>query len=218
MRTRDAFVVVTSAWVSASLFGALPYLSTGTLGPIDALFESTSGFTTTGSTVLRDVGAVEPAVLLWRSLTQWLGGKGIIVFTVAVLPLMGIGGMQLLEAEAPGPVTDKLTPRVADTARVLWIVYVGLTAAAFFALWIAGMGPFDALCHALTALDAQSLQCAAHDRRVAVDLGPLAEGGALPAVEEAQARLGHAPGGVERPNQRLELQAASGSPRRGRRW
>jgi len=137
----------------ASLFGALPYLLTGTFtDPMDALFESASGFTTTGASVMTDIEAAGLGVLFWRSFTQWLGGMGIIVFTIAVLPLLGIGGMQLFRAEVPGPVTDKLTPRIADTARRLWLIYVGLTVAACVTLMLTGMSGFDAICHALTAL------------------------------------------------------------------
>jgi trk system potassium uptake protein TrkH len=152
MRTRDGFLVVSAAWILASAFGSLPYVLTGALTPVDALFESVAGFTTTGSSVLTQIEAAPRALLLWRSLTQWLGGMGIIVFTIAVLPLLGIGGMQLFKAEVPGPVTDKLTPRIAVTARRLWLIYVGFTLAALVALWVAGMGVFDALCHALTTL------------------------------------------------------------------
>lgn len=152
MRNRDAFLVVTGGWFLASIFGALPYVLSGVLGPVDALFESASGFTTTGSTVMTDIEGAPLALHLWRSLTQWIGGMGIIVFAVAILPLLGIGGMQMFKAEVPGPITDKLTPRVADTARRLWMIYVGFTVLAFFAMWAAGMAPFDALCHALTTL------------------------------------------------------------------
>jgi trk system potassium uptake protein TrkH len=152
MRTRDGFLVVSAAWMLASAFGALPYILTGTLAPLDALFESVAGFTTTGSSVLTQIETAPRALLLWRSLSQWLGGMGIIVFTIAVLPLLGIGGMQLFKAEVPGPVTDKLTPRIAVTARRLWLIYVGFTLAALVALWAAGMNAFDALCHALTTL------------------------------------------------------------------
>jgi len=152
MRTRDGFLVVSAAWVLASLFGAMPYVLSGVLGPVDALFESVAGFTTTGSSVLTHVEAVPRALLLWRSLTQWLGGMGIIVVTIAMLPLLRVGGMQLFRAEMPGPVTDKLTPRIADTARRLWLIYVGLTALALASLLLAGLEPFDAVCHALTTL------------------------------------------------------------------
>lgn len=152
MRSRDGFLVVSAAWILASVFGALPYYLTETLGSVDSLFESVAGFTTTGSSVITDIEASPRALLLWRSLSQWIGGMGIIVFTIAVLPLLGIGGMQLFKAEVPGPVTDKLTPRVADTARQLWYIYVGLTALAFVSFLVAGMEWFDAVCHALTTL------------------------------------------------------------------
>jgi trk system potassium uptake protein TrkH len=152
IRPRDGFLVVACAWLLASLFGALPYWTTRTLGPVDALFESISGFTTTGSTVMSEIEGTQRALLLWRSFTQWLGGMGIILFTIAILPLLGIGGMQLFKAEVPGPVKDKLRPRVAETARRLWLVYVGFTAAEWIALRLAGMGGFDALCHSLTTL------------------------------------------------------------------
>lgn len=152
LRTRDGFVVVTGGWLLASLFGGLPYVFADLLGPNDAFFEAASGFTTTGATVLSGLDAAPHGMLLWRALTQWLGGMGIIVFTIAVLPLLGIGGMQLFRAEVPGPVTDKLTPRIADTARRLWMIYVGFTIAAGLAYWLAGMEAFDALCHALTTL------------------------------------------------------------------
>ena len=152
MRVRDGFVVVVGAWLLASIFGALPYVVSGVLSPIDAFFESVAGFTTTGSTVITQIEGTPRALLLWRSLTQWIGGMGIIVFTIAVLPLLGIGGMQLFRAEVPGPVKDKLTPRIADTARRLWLIYFGLTGIAFIALLLAGMGGFDAVCHALTAI------------------------------------------------------------------
>ena len=152
MRPRDGYFVVTGGWFLACFFGAMPYLFSGALGPADALFESTSGFTTTGSTVLTAIESTPRSLLLWRSMTQWLGGMGIILFAIAVLPLLGIGGMKLFQAEVPGPVADKLTPRIADTARRLWLVYAGLTAVAGCALWLAGMDAFDALCHALTTL------------------------------------------------------------------
>jgi trk system potassium uptake protein TrkH len=152
MRIRDGFIVVAAAWVLASVFGSLPYDLTDTLEPIDALFESVSGFTTTGSTVIPHIDGVPRALLLWRSITQWLGGMGIILFAVALMPLLGIGGMRLFKAEVPGPVADKLTPRIAETARRLWLVYMGLTAIEWIALMVAGMTPYQALCHALTTM------------------------------------------------------------------
>jgi trk system potassium uptake protein TrkH len=152
IRPRDGFLVVAGAWVTVSLLGALPYVFTGVLGPADAFFESVSGITTTGSTVIGDVTAIPRGLLLWRALSQWLGGMGIILFTIAILPLLGIGGMQLFKAEVPGPVADKVQPRLANTARSLWGIYVGLTAAEFGLLRWAGMSTYDALCHALTTL------------------------------------------------------------------
>ncbi len=152
IRPRDGFLVVALAWILASLFGAVPYVIVGALGPVDAIFESTAGFSTTGSTVFTDIEGQPHGLLLWRSLTQWLGGMGIIVFTIAILPLLGIGGMQLFKAEVPGPVADKVSPRVAVTARRLWMIYVGFTAAEWAALRLAGMSGFDALCHSFTTL------------------------------------------------------------------
>jgi trk/ktr system potassium uptake protein len=152
LRPRDAYLVVAAGWLLASFAGALPYVTTGNLGAVDAFFESVAGFTTTGSTVMVHIEGSPRALLFWRSFTQWIGGMGIILFTVAVLPLLGIGGMQLFRVEVPGPVKDKVSPRVAATARRLWAVYVGLTAAEALALWLAGMGGFDALCHAFTTL------------------------------------------------------------------
>ena len=152
VRPRDGFFIVASAWLLASLFGALPYVTTGVLAPVDALFESVAGFTTTGSTVLVAIEQTPRALLLWRSLTQWLGGMGIVVFTIALMPILGIGGMQLFKAEVPGPVKEKIRPRVAETARQLWFIYVGLTVAEWLALMATGMSGFDALCHSLTTL------------------------------------------------------------------
>jgi trk system potassium uptake protein TrkH len=152
MRTRDGIFVVSTAWFLVSAFGALPYVLTGVLAPVDALFESVSGFTTTGSTVMREIESSPHGLLLWRALTQWLGGMGIIVLTIAILPYLGIGGMQLFRVEAPGPVKSKLSPRIADTARRLWFVYCGFTVSAFASLWAAGLGKFDALCHALSTI------------------------------------------------------------------
>jgi trk system potassium uptake protein TrkH len=152
MRPRDGFLVVGLGWLLASLFGALPYFLSDALSPVDALFESMSGFTTTGSTVLSDLEQQPHALLLWRSISQWLGGMGIIVFAIAILPLLGIGGMQLFRAEVPGPVANKLTPRIAQTARRLWLIYASFTVACGVALLLAGMGPFDAVNHALTTL------------------------------------------------------------------
>jgi len=152
IRPRDGFLIVTGAWVLAAVFGAVPYVTTGVLGPVDALFESMAGFTTTGSTVMTNIEAAPHGLLLWRSLTQWIGGMGIVVFTIALMPILGIGGMQLFKAEVPGPVAEKIRPRVAQTAQALWAIYVGLTVAECIALMLAGMSFFDAICHSFTTL------------------------------------------------------------------
>jgi trk system potassium uptake protein TrkH len=152
LRNRDGFVVVSVGWILCSTFGALPYVLAGVLGPVDALFEATAGFTTTGSTVLSDIESVPRSLLLWRSITQWLGGMGIIVFALAILPILGIGGMQLFKAEIPGPTADKLRPRIVSTARRLLYLYVGFTAAEAVALTVAGLSVYEAVCHALTTL------------------------------------------------------------------
>jgi len=149
---RDGFLVVSGAWLLISAVGASPYVIAGALGPVDAFFESVSGFTTTGSTVVVDINALDRALVLWRALTQWLGGMGIILFTIAILPLLGIGGMQLFKAEVPGPVADKVQPRLANTARALWGIYLGLTFCEWSALRIAGMNGYEALCHSFTTL------------------------------------------------------------------
>jgi trk system potassium uptake protein len=150
---REAFVTVTFSWTAVALIGALPYLFSGTLpSPTAALFESMSGFTTTGSTVLADIEAVLPGILLWRSLSQWLGGMGFIVLGVAILPYLGVGGMQLFRLEAPGPTTDRLRPRIRDTAKLLWLVYVVLTVILAALYLVGGMSVFDAINHALTCM------------------------------------------------------------------
>ncbi len=150
---REGFGIVTLGWLAFALFGALPYVLSGvTPRPVDAFFESMSGFTTTGATVLADLSAVPPSILLWRALTQWLGGMGIIVLSLAILPFLGVSGMQLYEAEVPGPTADRLSPRIQDTAKVLWGVYALLTLAQWGLLCLGGMSVFEACCHALTTM------------------------------------------------------------------
>jgi trk system potassium uptake protein TrkH len=150
---KDGFLIVALAWVVLSVLGAIPFLTTGTCKTVvDALFESTSGLTTTGATVLTGLDSMPHAILFWRSMQQWLGGMGIIVLAVAVMPLLGVGGMQLFKAETPGPVKDKLTARVTETAKVLWLLYLATTVTAAIALKLAGMGWFDALNHAMTSV------------------------------------------------------------------
>jgi trk system potassium uptake protein TrkH len=149
----DVFITVTGAWVFLAIAGALPYLVTGTLEGVDyALFESISGFTTTGATVLAPIEGTSQGVLFFRSISQWMGGMGVIVLVVAVLPTVGAGGMNLLEAEAPGPTGERLTPRVRNTARRLWGLYLGFTISVFLAYVIAGMSVYDAISHSFTTV------------------------------------------------------------------
>ncbi len=153
VRTLDVFITVTLAWVAMAVAGAIPYLVTGQFErPDDALFESISGFTTTGATVIADIEATSKGLLFWRSTSQWMGGMGVIVLVVAVLPSVGAGGMSLLSAEAPGPTEERLTPRVRETARRLWAVYIGLTVALAGAYALAGMSPYDAVSHSFTTV------------------------------------------------------------------
>ena len=153
IRILDVFNTVTLAWLTMAIAGAIPYLITGHFARIDdALFESVSGFTTTGATLTNDIEATPHGVLFWRSTTQWLGGMGVIVLVVAVLPAVGSGGMSLIQAEAPGPTGERLTPRVRETARRLWAVYLGFTVVLAFAYGIAGMSPYDAVNHSFTTV------------------------------------------------------------------
>lgn len=150
---REAFATVAFSWTAVALVGALPYLFAGAVqDPAEAIFESMSGFTTTGSTVLPDIESVAPGILLWRSVSQWLGGMGFIVLGVAILPHLGVGGMQLFRLESPGPTADRLRPRIRETARVLWLVYVVLTVVLALLFLVGGMGVFDAVNHALTTM------------------------------------------------------------------
>jgi len=145
---REGMAIVALGWFAAGVFGGLPFLFSGTFpGLVDCVFESLSGFTTTGSSVLSDIEALPRSILFWRSLTHWLGGMGIIVLSLAILPFLGVGGMQLYKAEVPGPVPDKLKPRIKDTAMVLWKVYVLFSALETVLLMFGGMDLFDALCH-----------------------------------------------------------------------
>ncbi len=153
MRVQDVFTTVTLSWLVLTVGGAIPYMVTGWLTQPDlALFESISGFTTTGATVLRPIEGTSPGILFWRAVTQWIGGMGVIVLVVAVLPTVGSGGMSLLQAEAPGPTGERLTPRVRHTARRLWGVYVGFTVVLAVAYGIAGMNLYDAVSHSFTTV------------------------------------------------------------------
>ena len=151
LRKRDGYLIVTSSWIIMSFFGMLPYLITGQIpGVANAFFETVSGYTTTGATILDDIESLDHGILYWRSLTQWIGGMGIIVLAVAILPFLGIGGMQLFVAEAPGVSIDKLQPRIKETAQRLWQIYISFTVVLFFILWAEGMDLFQAVNHAMT--------------------------------------------------------------------
>jgi trk system potassium uptake protein len=150
---KEGMAVVALTWTAIGLFGALPfYFSPDFSSVTDAVFESISGFTTTGSSVMTDIEAAAPSLLFWRSLIQWLGGMGIIVLSLAILPFLGVGGIQLYKAEVPSPVPDKLAPRLSDSAKILWMVYAGLTVLLGVLLTIGGMPVFESACHALTTL------------------------------------------------------------------
>lgn len=155
LRTRDGFLVVVLFWTVLGLFGALPfYLSDAlSLTATDAIFESMSGLTTTGATVLTGIDDMPKAILFYRQQLQWLGGMGIIVLALAILPMLGVGGMQLYRAEIPGPMKeDKIAPRITETAKMLWYIYLGLTIACALAYWAADMTLFDAISHAFTTV------------------------------------------------------------------
>lgn len=150
---REGFAAVGLAWMTICLFGSLPYLLTGSVpGITDAVFESTAGFTTTGSSIIADPGLLPHGIQFWRSLTQWIGGMGIIVLSIAILPLLGMGAVQLAKAESPGPTPDRLTPRFADTAKRLWAVYAVLTVVEALLLWAGDMTLFEGVNHALTTM------------------------------------------------------------------
>lgn len=153
IQKREGYIIVAFGWIFMALIGTLPYLFTGAIPSFtNAFFETMSGYTTTGASILTDIESIPKGVLFWRSITHWIGGMGIIVLAIAILPLLGIGGMQLFAAEAPGPGGDKLHPRITDTAKRLWLIYVGYTLAETILLKIAGMSFFDAINHSLATL------------------------------------------------------------------
>ena len=150
---RDGFAVVTLGWTTVALFGALPFLFSGAISSFtNAYFETMSGFTTTGATICQSIEQLPKSILFWRSLIQWLGGMGIILFSIAILPLLGVGGMELYKAEVPGPTPDKIKPRIAETARTLWKVYLLISLAEVLLLLLGGMDLFDSICHTFTTL------------------------------------------------------------------
>ena len=148
---RDGYVIVTFAWVFFSLFGMLPFYLSGYIPSItDAFFETMSGFTTTGASILNNIESLPHGLLFWRSMTQWIGGLGIVFFTIAVLPIFGVGSVQLFAAEATGPTHDKVHPRIGVTAKWIWTIYLGLTLTEIILLIAGGMDFFDSVCHSLT--------------------------------------------------------------------
>lgn len=153
IRNKDGFAIVTYGWIIASAFGMLPYLLSGSISNvIDAYFETMAGFTTTGCSILVDIEALSHSLLLWRSMTQWLGGMGILVLFIAILSGSGSGVQQLYRAEMPGIIAEKLTPRISDNAKIMWFIYLLFTLTGFIALFICGMPPFDALCHSFATV------------------------------------------------------------------
>lgn len=154
LRPREGFVVVSLGWITAAVFGALPFWFWGMSGGnyIDCLFETMSGFTTTGSSILTDIEILPRGLLFWRSFTHWLGGMGIILLIVAILPMLGFNSTQLYKAEVAGPTKDRLSPKIKDTAKILWYIYAGMTVVMTILLLTAGMDLFDALCHTFAAL------------------------------------------------------------------
>ena len=163
LNSKDGFAIVSFAWLIVAFAGSLPFYLSGTIPNFtDAWFEAMSGVTTTGATIVGNpttlpnlpngIESMPHGILFWRSFLQWIGGMGIIVFTIAILPLLGVGGVQLFKAEVPGPVADKIRPRVKETAKILWMVYVGFTFLQFLLLGFAGMPWFDSICHAFTTM------------------------------------------------------------------
>ena len=151
VKKREGYLIVAIGWFAMIICSAIPYLMSGAFdGTTNAFFETISGLTTTGSSILNNIEQMPESILFWRSMTQWIGGMGIIVLTIAILPLLGVGGMELFASEAPGPTKDKIHPRIKETAKRLWLIYVFLTLLETTLLWLAGMSLFDAINHALT--------------------------------------------------------------------
>ena len=175
IKRREGFVIVALGWLAVAIFGALPYILSTTLGPIDAFFESMSGFTTTGSTVLNLEQIVDNrSILLWRSFTQWIGGMGVILLFIAILPTFGIAGSQLFDREFPGPMSERIRPRVQMTARMLWSMYLILTFAEILALLFAAKMPlYDSLCTAFSTMPTGGFS--PHPGSIGGYLNPVAE-------------------------------------------
>ena len=153
VKKREGYLIVAIGWIAMIICSAIPYLLSGAFNGItNVFFETISGLTTTGSSILDDIEKMPKSILFWRSMTQWIGGMGIIVLTIAILPLLGVGGMELFASEAPGPTKDKIHPRIKETAKRLWLIYVILTLTQALCLWLADMPLFDAINHALTTI------------------------------------------------------------------
>lgn len=153
IKTKDGLAIVTLGWIFASLFGALPFYLSGAIPSyVDAFFETVSGFTTTGATIIDDIEVLPMGILFWRSFTHWIGGMGILVVAVAVLPLMGAGGFHVFKAESPGPIADKIAPRIKDTAKILYTSYILISIAEFILLLLGGMTPFESAVHTFGTL------------------------------------------------------------------
>jgi len=174
LRSREAFIVVCVFWVVLGFIGSLPFILGAHLSIADAAFEAVSAFTTTGATTIIGLDELPQSILFYRQQLQWYGGLGVIVLAIAILPMLGVGGMRLYKAETPGPMKDeKLSPRIAQTARMLWTVYVGFTIACALAYWLAGMSAFDAIAHSLSTVSTGGFST--HDRSLAYFDSPLIE-------------------------------------------
>jgi len=150
---REGYLIVSLTWVIISIFGTLPFIFSGSIINFsDAFFETISGFTTTGATILTDIESLPRNILYWRAMTHWIGGMGIIVLTVAILPFLGIGGLQLMIAEMPGITPDKLHPRITETAKRFWAIYVIFTVAEVLLLWVGEMDFFESICHSFATM------------------------------------------------------------------
>jgi len=150
---KDGFFIASFSWICAIAFGALPYLIYGVFSnPVDAFFESTAGFTTTGASTVENIEILPHGILFWRSFTQWLGGMGILILAIAILPKLSVGGMQLMNIEAPGPSAEKLTPRIAETAKYLWAIYLFLSFILFIILKLLGLPFFDSIIHVFSTV------------------------------------------------------------------
>jgi trk system potassium uptake protein TrkH len=174
LKPRDGYLLVSLSWLTLTASAAAPFVAIEQMSVTDAYFEAMSGLSTTGSSVITGLDALPFSVNMWRHALHWLGGMGIIVLAVAILPLLGVGGMQMYRAEAPGPVKDaKLTPRITETAKSLWMIYGGMTMVCFLALWGAGMSGFDAICHAFSVMSLGGFST--HDASVGYFDSPLIE-------------------------------------------